>query len=163
MLFNSFDFAFFFIAITCLYFVLPYRFRWVLLLAGSCLFYMWWRWEYIFLIVTETVLNFYYGRRIARSEDVVARKLWLAAALVCSLGLLFFFKYYGFASESVKAAGSVFGLNWSLPALDILLPVGISFYTFQALTYSIDVYRRQIGRSNTWAALPSTSLSFHSS
>jgi alginate O-acetyltransferase complex protein AlgI len=144
LLFNSPEFFLFFVIVVLGAFLCPFRFRWAFLLAGSYFFYMWWRWEYIFLIVAQTIVNFHCGRFIARSKDQGSRRLWLVVALVCSLGLLFFFKYYGFAARSLEGAGNLIGVGFDLPGQDILLPVGISFYTFQALSYSIDIYRNRI-------------------
>jgi alginate O-acetyltransferase complex protein AlgI len=144
MLFNSVEFALFFVAIVTLHFLIPFRWRWALLLVGSYVFYMWWRWEYAFLIATQTGLHFYCGRRIARSEDNSRKRFWLITGLSGGLGLLFFFKYYDFARRSLETAGQAVGADVALPLIDIILPVGISFYTFQALSYTIDVYRGQL-------------------
>ena len=140
MLFNSFEFAVFFIIVVLLYFALPFRYRWLHLLISSYIFYMSWRWEYIFLIVGQTVVIFYCGRNIARSEGVFRRKVWLTLSLVWSLGLLFFYKYYDFARRSLEEAGAELGMTPALPMMDVIVPVGISFYTFQALSYTIDIY-----------------------
>lgn len=144
MLFNSVEFALFFVAIVTLHFLIPFRWRWALLLVGSYVFYMWWRWEYAFLIAAQTGLNFYCGRHIARSEDNSRRRFWLITGLTGSLGLLFFFKYYDFARRSLETASLAIGADVALPLIDIILPVGISFYTFQALSYTIDVYRGRV-------------------
>ncbi|MFC1828170.1 MBOAT family O-acyltransferase [Thermodesulfobacteriota bacterium] len=141
MLFNSFEFIFFFIAITAAYFLIPYRFRIWLLLAGSYYFYMRWKWNYIFLILAQTGINYYCGLKIGTSEVKKEKMFWLWTALTFSLGMLFFFKYYNFANDSAKAVFNAMGLSYLVPHLNIILPVGISFYTFQTLSYTIDVYR----------------------
>jgi len=115
LLFNSFEFAVFFIIVVLLYFALPFRYRWLHLLISSYIFYMSWRWEYIFLIVGQTVVNFYCGHNIARSEGVFRRKVWLTLSLVWSLGLLFFYKYCDFARRSLEEAGAVLGMTPALP------------------------------------------------
>jgi alginate O-acetyltransferase complex protein AlgI len=141
MLFNSLHYLFFLFSICILYFALPHRFRLPLLLIGSYFFYMRWRWEYVFLIFGQTVVNFVCGTKIARAPGRKQANAWLASALVISLGTLFVFKYLGFASQSANALLSAAGVPYLIPHLDFLLPVGISFYTFQAMSYTIDVYR----------------------
>ena len=144
MLFNSFEFVVFFAIVVLLYFALPFRYRWLHLLISSYLFYMCWRWEYIFLIIGQTVVNYYCGRQIAKAPPGPGRKGWLAISLVWSLGLLFFYKYYDFARRTIEDAGSAMGIDPALPMMDVILPVGISFYTFQALSYTIDIYRGDV-------------------
>lgn len=144
MLFNSFEYFCFLVIVFLGYFACPFRFRWLLLLIASYVFYMAWRWEYIFLIVGQTLVNFYCGRRIAHSENLKIRRMWLAGALVWSLGLLFFFKYYEFVYRSISAVGSMGGIGNPMPTLNLILPVGISFYTFQTLSYTLDVYYNKI-------------------
>lgn len=143
MIFNSLEFLVFLPLVLLLYSVIPAKFRWVLLLLASYYFYMAWRPEYIFLIVFSTLAGYGTALAIQRSEDQRSRKGWLVLCLLLNLGLLAVFKYYGFFNS---IAGNI------LPGLDLLLPVGISFYTFQILGYTIDVYRgrllaeRHIGR-----------------
>ncbi|MFC1857818.1 hypothetical protein ACFL9U_07275, partial [Thermodesulfobacteriota bacterium] len=100
-----------------------------------------WKWIYIFLILAQTGINYFCGWKIAASEEKNAKKLWLSTALISSLGMLVFFKYYNFANESARAVFNALGLVYLIPHLNIILPVGISFYTFQTLSYTIDVYR----------------------
>ena len=144
MLFNSYQFALFFPIVVLVYFLTPYRWRWAWLLGASYFFYMSWRWQYGFLLAWETVLNYACGLLIARSRSRRAAKAWLVTALVGSLGALFFFKYLGFAAGVVTDVLQAAGSGVSFRLADILLPVGISFYTFQALSYSIDAYRGQV-------------------
>jgi D-alanyl-lipoteichoic acid acyltransferase DltB (MBOAT superfamily) len=143
MLFNSFEFVFFFAAVIVVYYSLPYRYRVWFLLAASYYFYMRWNWEYIFLILAQTAINYEIARLIVRSENATIRRAWLAFALVLSLGMLGFFKYFNFFNDNARLLFESAGLSYLVPHLDILLPVGISFYTFQTLSYTIDVYRRQ--------------------
>ncbi len=139
MLFNSLDFVLFFVAFATLFFVLRPKFRWLLLLAGSYFFYMFWKWEFIFLIIISTLIDYYCGRAMSLRATQKERKPFLLISLCANLGILFFFKYFDFFSSSVNAiAGSTF------PGLNLILPMGISFYTFQTLAYSIDIYRGNI-------------------
>jgi len=144
MLFNSLQFAFFFFIIVTLYFTVPHRFRWLLLLIGSYFFYMCWNWKYIGLIIISTLIDYYAGMRMAAMPDKKRRQKYLILSLVANLGLLFIFKYFNFFSASANSVFSFVGLSLHIPYLHVLLPVGISFYTFQTLSYSIDVYRGKI-------------------
>ena len=154
MLFNSLQFLVFFTVVFFVYFALPHRWRWVLLLLGSYYFYMCWRMEYIFLILFSTLVDYVAGLRIDGSKTVAGRRFWLASSLVTNLGLLFTFKYYNFFAESVRVAFQQFNICCNVPALNVLLPVGISFYTFQTLAYTLDVYmgkRRAERNAGTFA------------
>jgi D-alanyl-lipoteichoic acid acyltransferase DltB (MBOAT superfamily) len=144
MLFNSLQFAFFFIGIVTLYFSIPHKYRWVLLLLGSYFFYMCWNWKYISLIIFSTVIDYYAGRRMAALPERQQRKKYLILSLLTNLGLLFTFKYFNFFVDSLNTTFLFFDFNFLIPSLEVLLPVGISFYTFQTLSYSIDVYRGKI-------------------
>lgn len=141
MSFNSLDFVFFLIAVAGFYFLLPHRYRWVLLLASSYFFYMCWKAEYVVLIMISTAVDYYAGIQMGKCAERSGRLKYLLASLGCNLGLLFSFKYFNFFNESLRAIFGRFDLPYDIPALDVLLPVGISFYTFQTLSYSIDVYR----------------------
>ena len=141
MLFNSWEFIAFLVIVLVVYFSLPYRYRIGFLLAASYYFYMRWEWEYIFLIVAQTVINYEAGKRIGRTRDARVRKAWLTFALISSLSMLGVFKYYNFFNDNFALLFQSLGMRYLLPHLDIILPVGISFYTFQTLSYTIDVYR----------------------
>lgn len=141
MLFHSFAFLIFFPAVVCLYFLLPFRIRWILLLGASYLFYGWWRIEYLALILVSTVIDYGCALGMARNDDPRRRKRWLWLSLAANLGLLGWFKYASFFNESARGIAHWLGVAYPMPYLDILLPVGISFYTFQSLSYTIDVYR----------------------
>jgi alginate O-acetyltransferase complex protein AlgI len=134
MLFNSFEFCLFFPIVVGVYFALPQRFRWVQLLLASYLFYMAWEPAYALLIGASTLIDWFAARAMPGSSPARRRAL-LGVSLVFNLGLLFSFKYYELARVTL-------GNDW-LPASAFLLPVGISFYTFQTLGYTIDVYRGQ--------------------
>ena len=141
MLFNSLEFLLFFPAVVALYFATPRRFRWVLLLAASYYFYASWKAEYLLLIMASTLIDYGSALRIEAARTLRQRKAWLAVSLTANLGLLIAFKYFNFFNESVRAVFDRFDIFYGVPAFDVLLPVGISFYTFQTLSYSIDVYR----------------------
>lgn len=141
MLFNSFEFLVFFPTVAVLFFALPFRFRWVLLLGASYFFYASWRPEYLLLILASTGVDYWAGHRMGSVEGRTRRVPYLLASLTANLGLLFFFKYWGFFERSVRSLVGLFTEVGPAPDLGILLPVGISFYTFQTLSYTIDVFR----------------------
>lgn len=144
MLFNSIEFFLFFILVVPFYFILPQKYRWFFLLLGSYYFYMSWRAEYGLLLLVCTLINYICGRLIAETNNTSQKKFLLGFALVTSLGLLFAYKYADFSNESLRAILNFFGKSYDIPRLNILLPMGISFFTFQTLSYTIDVYRKQI-------------------
>lgn len=144
MLFNSLSFLLFFSTVLLLYYFLPSRYRWILLLISSLFFYMCWKWEYIFLIFIPATIDFFVAKKIEQSEDKKHRKLLLVISIVTNLGLLFYFKYYNFFIDSFNATSSFFSAPFFIDAVRILLPVGISFYTFQSISYTVEVYRRNI-------------------
>jgi len=147
MLFNSLHFAVFFPVVVAVFFLLRGRFgqaRWLFLLVASYYFYVSWRAEYIILILVSTVVDYIASRNIGRAENETVRKLWLALSLTVNLGILIFFKYLVFFTESTTLFFQSIGLETNLPTVELLLPVGISFYTFQTLSYTIDVYRGDI-------------------
>ena len=111
-----------------------------LLLVASYLFYGTWDWRFLSLIWISTIIDYFAASRI-ESSPVRAKKLWLLLSMVVNLGLLGFFKYFGFFATGFQDMFATVGINLSLPALQIVLPVGISFYTFQTMSYTIDVYR----------------------
>ena len=141
MLFNSLDFVFFFPLVVCVYFLTPHRYRWAFLLAASYYFYACWKAEYLVLIIASTLIDYAAGLRMGRHATREGRRPYLILSLCSNLGILFAFKYFNFFNESARALFDQFNLFYNVPAFDILLPVGISFYTFQTLAYSIDVYR----------------------
>ncbi len=144
MLFNSFDFLLFFPIVTLIYFLIPHKFRYIWLLVTSYYFYMSWNPEYAVLIAVSTVITFLSGIFIDRSKTVKTKKLCVAASFVLNLAILFFFKYFNFASDLVETFLVRIGIIYDVPSLSLLLPVGISFYTFQALSYTLDVYRGEL-------------------
>ena len=140
MLFNSVDFIFFFVLVTVGYFLLPHRYRWVLLLAASCYFYMAFVPIYILILGFTIVIDYFAGIYIENAQGK-NRKLLLICSLVANIGVLVVFKYYNFVNESVGYVLSDFGYKNPIPYLSILLPIGLSFHTFQAMSYTIEVYR----------------------
>ena len=140
MLFNSIEFLLFLPTVTALYFLLPYRFRWVLLLVASYLFYMAWEPGYLILIVISTLIPFFSALRMAAAKSTFEKRAWFAASVSASVGLLAVFKYYNFFNHSLASVFALAGWRYGVPDLHFLLPVGISFYTFQTLSYTIDVY-----------------------
>ena len=145
MLFNSLTFLVFFCAVFTLHHILP---TWTaqkrLLLVASYIFYAAWYPPYLGILVLSTSVDWWIARRIWLCEDVVRRKRLLGVSLLCNLGLLAFFKYGGFLLANLGSAFSFFGADRALPNWSVVLPIGISFYTFASLSYTIDVYRREI-------------------
>ena len=139
MLFNSIDFFIFFIIVLLVLYAIPAKFRQVWLLICSYFFYMCWNPVYIVLIVGSTLITYLCGYGIGRTDNIGRRKLLLALCVISNLGILFTFKYLNFALETIAQIS-----HHGFSALNIILPVGISFYTFQALGYTIDCYRGDI-------------------
>jgi len=144
MLFNSVPFLFFLPLFFAAYFATRGTARLVVCLAGSYLFYGWWDWRFLGLIALSTGIDYVVGLKIAGAEAQRAKKVWLTLSLVSNLGLLAVFKYFNFFLDSVYRATGFFGFSESPAFLAVILPVGISFYTFQTLSYSIDLYRGSI-------------------
>ncbi|GAA4432141.1 MBOAT family protein [Pontibacter saemangeumensis] len=146
MLFNSIEFLVFFPAVAGLYFLLPYRFRWLLLLIASYTFYMFWRVDYAIILVISTSIDYVCSRMMDRYMDSEKskRKPWLWLSLFSNLGILFIFKYYNFFNGAAADLAHLLGMEYAAPAFELLLPMGISFYTFQTMSYSIDVYHGRI-------------------
>lgn len=142
MLFNSFHFLMFFPLVTLIYFLIPFKARWVWLLGASYYFYMCWNPKYAILMATSTLITYLSGLLISKST--YKKKLWVALSFISNLGILFFFKYFDFAIENVNVILNKLHLQLITPSFDVLLPVGISFYTFQALSYTVDVYRGDV-------------------
>lgn len=140
MLFNSLQFIVFYAIVFLLFFSIPARGRWVVLLTASYAFYMGWRPEYAILLFASTFVNYLCALGISSSKDEKKRYNYLRASLFFSLGLLFYYKYYGFFSTNTNAALELLGVSLRIPLLNVLLPVGISFFTLQAIGYTIDVY-----------------------
>jgi len=146
MNFQSFHFlAFFLITLLTVRWLLKERFeaKKNVLLIASYYFYMCWDWRFAGLILTITLINYVVGPKIVEARDSRAKKLWLAVSLVSSLGILAYFKYANFFIDSMNVLLVGLGVDSDLPLLNILLPVGISFYTFQSISYTLDIYRNR--------------------
>ncbi|SLM29971.1 putative poly(beta-D-mannuronate) O-acetylase [Desulfamplus magnetovallimortis] len=147
MLFNSIDFAIFLPVVFFLYWFVTQRnlkIQNLLLVVASYLFYGWWDWRFLTLIMFSSVVDYAVGLGLSRANNRARRKLLLWVSIIVNLGFLGFFKYYNFFIDNFIAAFAFFGVSLSKNTLNIILPVGISFYTFQTLSYSIDVYRKKI-------------------
>lgn len=140
MLFNSLDFLIFFPLVTAGYFILPHRYRWIWLLGASCWFYMAFVPVYILILGGTILIDYFAGRLIEKSEGA-KRKRMLILSLVTNIGVLAFFKYYNFLNDNLTAMMGIIGKENPIPYLSILLPIGLSFHTFQAMSYTIEIYR----------------------
>ncbi|MFZ5859010.1 MAG: MBOAT family O-acyltransferase [Chloroflexota bacterium] len=140
MLFNSGEFLIFFPIVTIAYFLLPHRYRWALLLAASCWFYMAFIPKYILILGVTITVDYFAGLGLEKFEG--RKKRWvLMASILANIGMLAFFKYFNFANENLSTLASFLGWNYPIHNLSIILPIGLSFHTFQSLSYTIEVYR----------------------
>ena len=147
MLFNTIDFAIFLPIVFLVYWLLlgnRLQLQNIFLVVASYFFYAWWDWRFLFLIIASTLANFSIGFYISRQPQKARKKLLLWCAIVFNIGLLGFFKYFNFFIEAFVDGFSLLGLQLKATSLHIILPIGISFYTFQALSYVIDVYSNRI-------------------
>lgn len=147
MLFNSIEFIIFFPLVFIIYWFFisgNLKNQNLLLLVSSYIFYGWWDWRFLSLIVFSSIVDFIVGQRLNKTDNHLWRKLLLLTSIIVNLGFLGFFKYYNFFAESFSDAFTLFGSHLDVSRLNIILPVGISFYTFQTLSYSIDVYKRKV-------------------
>jgi len=141
MLFNSFDFILFFTCVLALQWLLPHRPRNLFLLMASYFFYACWDWRFLVLIAISTIVDYFCGAAIERTTNISRQKRLVALSMVSNLGILGFFKYVNFFVDSAHNLLAVVGVNSASWRLEIVLPVGISFYTFQTMSYTIDIYR----------------------
>lgn len=147
MLFNSIDFAIYLPIVFLLYwFVFNKKLKYqnFFIVVASYVFYGWWDWRFLFLIIFSTVLDYLIGCKLKKEDNLINRKVLLWSSILVNLGFLGFFKYYNFFIDSLSEAFVFFGEPLNTTSLSIILPVGISFYTFQTLSYSIDVYKRKL-------------------
>ena len=147
MLFNSIDFAIFLPIVFILYWFVTnknLKLQNFLIVGASYLFYGWWSWRFLSLILFSTIVDYSIGRKLQNEENQVKRKVLLWTSIVVNLGFLGFFKYYNFFLDNFISAFSFFGTEIKANSLNIILPVGISFYTFQTLSYTIDVYKKKL-------------------
>lgn len=144
MLFNSLEFLIFFPIVISAYFLTPSRYRWILLLIASYYFYMCWKAEYIVLIAISTLTDYFAGLQIAKTHNKKRKKLFLGLSIIVNIGLLASFKYANFFGRNLNLLFDKWNVLSEIPYFDVLLPVGISFYTFQTLSYTIDLYNDRI-------------------
>ena len=140
MLFNSFDFIIFFVIVTSLYFILPHRFRWALMLVASCFFYMTFIPAYLLILFLLIIIDYSCAILMEPKKGRV-RKAYLIFSIISTVCVLFLFKYFNFFNENLAGIAGIMGWNYSIEALSIILPIGLSFHTFQSLSYVIEVYR----------------------
>src|SRR5581483_6937858 len=140
MLFNSLHFFLFFPVVAITYFLLPQRWRWAFLLLASCYFYMVFYPPYILILAVTIIIDYFAGMLIEGSQGK-KRKTWLVISIISNVGFLAFFKYYNFGISNLNHLAQLIHWNYSIPLLNILLPIGLSFHTFQAMSYTIEVYR----------------------
>ena len=169
MLFNSFAFAVFLPLVFILYWIFFNRknatLRNFFLLIASYFFYAWWDWRFLSLIIISSTMDYFLGLKLDslnREESTTSesggsleklqrqKKMWLLISVVTNIGFLGFFKYFGFFAESLSVLVSTFGITLSPVTLNIILPVGISFYTFQTLSYTIDIYYKKAESTKSW-------------
>lgn len=147
MLFHSIDFAIFLPIVFTLYWFVTnknLKLQNLLIVIASYVFYGWWDWRFLSLIVFSTIIDYTVGRQLRTEENQLKRRILLWTSILVNLGFLGFFKYYNFFLDNFKTAFSFFGQDIQANSLNIILPVGISFYTFQTLSYTIDVYKRKL-------------------
>jgi D-alanyl-lipoteichoic acid acyltransferase DltB (MBOAT superfamily) len=144
MLFNSFQFLIFFPVVVTVFFALPDRWRNIFLLIASYYFYMCWRPAYIIVIWFITILDYWAGMKIEEAQDDRVRRFFLGLSIVGNFGLLFVFKYFNFFGGTINQALRPLRLFGDIPLLHLMLPIGLSFHTFQAVSYTIEVYRRRV-------------------
>lgn len=155
MLFNSLDFAVFLPVVFILYWFVSQKnlkLQNALIVGASYVFYGWWDWRFLSLIIFSTVVDYLIGQRLRTEQIASKRKILLWISIIVNLGFLGFFKYYNFFLENFIEAFSLFGIKISANSLNIILPVGISFYTFQTLSYTIDVYKRKLAPTKDFIA-----------
>lgn len=155
MLFNSIDFAVFLPLVFLLYWFVTkqnVKLQNVFIIIASYIFYGWWDWRFLTLILISTTVDYFVGRALVRYEQKTTRKILLGVSILVNLGFLGFFKYFNFFVENFTDAFAFFGHKIQASGLNIILPVGISFYTFQTLSYTIDVYRKKITATNDFIA-----------
>jgi D-alanyl-lipoteichoic acid acyltransferase DltB (MBOAT superfamily) len=147
MLFNSIDFAIFLPIVFILYWFVAnksLKLQNFLIVAASYLFYGWWDWRFLSLILFSTIVDYTIGRQLEKESKLINRKILLWISIIVNLGFLGFFKYYNFFLDNFIGAFSFLGTELNVNSLNIILPVGISFYTFQTLSYTIDVYKNKL-------------------
>jgi alginate O-acetyltransferase complex protein AlgI len=143
MIFNSVTFLVFLVVVITLYWILPSKIKMWMLLIASCIFYGFWRWEYLSVMFISALTDYFTALEIGKTpiENKRKRKLLLAVTLIVNLGLLCYFKYLYFITDNTNTLLATLGVDSKLPLINVLLPFGISFYTFETISYTVDVYR----------------------
>ncbi len=141
MLFNSLEFFLFFPLVTLLYFLFPHKYRWGLLLFASCIFYIYFKVIYILILFFTIIIDYWAGILIQKAGTISQKKRFLIMSIVANVLVLAVFKYYNFLNGNLSGLISLTGHKNPIPYLNILLPIGLSFHTFQAMSYTIEVYR----------------------
>jgi len=141
MLFNSLEFCVFLVVVTLLYYLLPWSWRWKMLLAASCIFYMAFIPIYILILFVTIIIDYYMGMRIEEAQDPRRKKRLLVFSIVSTCAVLFIFKYFDFFAATANQVQAMLGLPPMVPLAHIILPIGLSFHTFQSLAYVVEVYR----------------------
>lgn len=144
MLFNSLEFLIFFPIVTLVYFLIPHKVRYLWLLGASYYFYMCWNPKYALLMAASTAITYLSGHLIAKGKSMLSRKIMVGISFFLNLLILYYFKYFYFTVDNINMVRDWLGMSVLTPKFDVILPVGISFYTFQALSYTVDVYRKEI-------------------
>ena len=155
MLFNSIDFAIFLPIVFILYWIVAnknLKLQNLLIVISSYVFYGWWDWRFLSLILFSSIIDYSVGLGLANEENSTKRKALLWTSIIVNLGFLGFFKYYNFFLDNFITAFSFFGTEIKGNSLNIILPVGISFYTFQTLSYTIDVYKKKLKPTRNFIA-----------
>ena len=150
MLFTSPSFFVFITIFLLLYAITSGKSRLFLLFLASVIFYGWWDWRFLALIGLTVTVDYFVALQLFKTQDPSARKFWLLSSLFINLGILFFFKYCNFFLDTVAGLARAVAIPIDLPAMNVILPLGISFYTFQSLSYTIDVYQRVIEPERSW-------------
>ncbi len=144
MVFNSITFLIFLAIVLTAYYRLPFRGQNILLLVASYVFYGWWDWRFVSLLIFTTLFDYWCALRIDAEPNQRRRKIFLSFSVIVNLGVLCTFKYFNFFADSLHHVLDFFGMKATFPVLHVILPVGISFYTFLSMSYTIDVYRREL-------------------
>jgi len=144
VLFNSLEFLIFFPIVTLVYFIIPHKVRYLWLLGASYYFYMCWNPEYALLMLLSTIVTYFSGIFIDKGKTILSRKIMVGISFAINLAILFYFKYFYFTVDNINAVRQMLSLPVLTPKFDVILPVGISFYTFQALSYTVDIYRKEL-------------------
>lgn len=140
MLFNSFQFLLFFPIVTLIYFLLPHKYRWFHLLVASCVFYMFFIPAYILILFITIFIDYFAGIWIEKSTNQGKKKTYLILSIISTCLFLFIFKYFNFFTDNFNGIAQLIHWNYSLKTMAIILPIGLSFHTFQSLSYVIEVY-----------------------